>query len=121
VCNNYAPVQRQLLRDVYGVEPPALDYPPETWPDYPAPIIVGNSDGSRQALVGTFDMVPKSRIPPGVYKFDTTNARLETVGEKRSLSVRPGQRDSSAWSQPPASANRIMRRGKGRRYAGESG
>jgi putative SOS response-associated peptidase YedK len=85
VCNNYAPVQRQLLRDVYGVEPPALDYPPETWPDYPAPIIVGNNDGSRQALVGTFGMVPKCRIPPGVYKFDTTNARLESVDEKRSF------------------------------------
>ncbi|MDF3883095.1 SOS response-associated peptidase [Cupriavidus basilensis] len=85
MCNNYAPVQRQLLRDVYGVEPPPLDYPPETWPDYAAPIIVSNGDG-REALVGTFGMVPKSRIPPGVAKFDTTNARSETVGEKRSFS-----------------------------------
>nr|WP_301542837.1 SOS response-associated peptidase family protein [Cupriavidus basilensis] len=73
--------------DVYGVEPPPLDYPPETWPDYAAPIIVGaGGDGARQALVGTFGMVPKTRIPPGVAKFDTTNARSETVGEKRSFS-----------------------------------
>ena len=72
---------------VYGVEPPPLDYPPETWPDYAAPIIVGaGGDGARQALVGTFGMVPKTRIPPGVAKFDTTNARSETVGEKRSFS-----------------------------------
>ncbi|MFJ1258772.1 SOS response-associated peptidase [Cupriavidus sp. CuC1] len=85
MCNNYLPVQSQLLRDVYGVEPPPLDYPPETWPDYAAPIIVGG-DGTRQALVGTFGMVPKTRIPPGVAKFDTTNARSETVGEKRSFS-----------------------------------
>lgn len=63
-----------------------LDYPPETWPDYAAPIIVGNGDGARQALVGTFGMVPKSRILPGVAKYDTTNARLETVGEKRPFS-----------------------------------
>ncbi|AJG19139.1 SOS response-associated peptidase [Cupriavidus basilensis] len=85
MCNNYAPVQRQLLRDVYGIEPP-MDYPPETWPDYAAPLIVADSEGSRQALVGTFGMVPKTRIPPGVAKFDTTNARSETVGEKRSFS-----------------------------------
>ncbi|WP_155301004.1 hypothetical protein [Cupriavidus necator] len=25
MCNNYIPVQAQLLRDVYGVEPPAVD------------------------------------------------------------------------------------------------
>ncbi|WP_416048922.1 SOS response-associated peptidase [Cupriavidus basilensis] len=86
MCTNYAPVQRQLLRDVFGVEPPPLDYPPETWPDYAAPIVVTDADGARQALVGTFGMVPKNRIPPGVAKFDTTNARSETVGEKRSFS-----------------------------------
>ncbi|QOT74838.1 SOS response-associated peptidase [Cupriavidus basilensis] len=86
MCTNYAPVQRQLLRDVFGVEPPPIDYPPETWPDYAAPIVVAGADGARQALVGTFGMVPKTRIPPGVAKFDTTNARSETVGEKRSFS-----------------------------------
>ena len=50
-----------------------------------APFIVSNG-GGRQALVGTFGMVPKTRIPPGGAKFDTTNARSETVGEKRSFS-----------------------------------
>ncbi|GAI49714.1 unnamed protein product [marine sediment metagenome] len=30
VRNNYAPIQRQLLRDIYCVDPPPLDYPPET-------------------------------------------------------------------------------------------
>ncbi|MFJ1260631.1 SOS response-associated peptidase family protein [Cupriavidus sp. CuC1] len=72
--------------DVYGVEPPPVDYPPETWPDYAAPIIVSTSHSERQSLVGTFGMVPKSRIPSGMAKFDTTNARSETVGEKRSFS-----------------------------------
>ncbi|MDF3885013.1 SOS response-associated peptidase [Cupriavidus basilensis] len=86
MCNNYAPIQRQLLREIYCVEPPPLDYPPETWPDYAAPIVVAGAGGTRQALVGTFGMVPKNRIPSGVAKFDTTNARSETVGEKRSFS-----------------------------------
>lgn len=85
MCNNYAPVQRPLLRDVYGVEPSALEYPQETWPDYGAPIIRANQDGKRQALIGTFGMIPKSRIPPGVKKFETTNARSETIREKRSF------------------------------------
>lgn len=34
---NCAPVQRQLLRDVFDVEPPPPNYPPETRPDYAAP------------------------------------------------------------------------------------
>ncbi|MHA7680119.1 hypothetical protein [Cupriavidus sp. PET2-C1] len=100
---NYAPLQRQLLRDVFGVEPPPLDYPPETWPDYAAPIIVDNGDGARQAPTGTFGMVPKARIPPGVAKFDTTNARSETVDEKRSFSGpcrRRGRRERRRPSRP---------------------
>lgn len=108
MCTNYAPVQRQLLRDVFGVEPPPLDYPPETWPDYAVPIIVGIGDGTRQALVGTFGMVPKARIPPGVAKFDPTNARSETVGEKRSFSG-PWKKASSAWFRQPASTSRTTR------------
>jgi hypothetical protein len=39
MCTNYAPVQRQLLRDVFGVEPPLAEWKPETWPDYAAPIV----------------------------------------------------------------------------------
>lgn len=86
MCNNYIPVQAQLLRDVYGVEPPAEAYPPETWPDYMAPIVRHTADGERQAVLGNFGMMPKSRIPPGVRPYDTTNARSETVGEKRTFS-----------------------------------
>ncbi|MCP3025081.1 SOS response-associated peptidase family protein [Cupriavidus basilensis] len=40
----------------------------------------------RRPPSSAFGMVPKTRIPPGVAKFDTTNARSETVGEKRSFS-----------------------------------
>lgn len=86
MCNNYLPVQAQLLRDVYGVEPPALDYPTETWPDYMAPIVRLDSAGRPCASVANFGLVPKSRIPPGVKRFDTTNARSETLGERRTFS-----------------------------------
>jgi putative SOS response-associated peptidase YedK len=86
MCNNYIPVQRELLRVVYGVEPPADAYRPEIWPDYLAPIVRQDADGNRQSVLANFGMMPKSRIPPGVRPFDTTNARSETVGEKRTFS-----------------------------------
>lgn len=80
MCTNYAPLQAQLLRDIFGVEPPPGLYPDETWPDYPAPIVRAND-----CVLATFGMVPKSRIPPGTARFDTTNARVETIGERRSF------------------------------------
>ncbi|SOZ17424.1 SOS response-associated peptidase [Cupriavidus taiwanensis] len=86
MCVNYVPVQRQLLRDVFGVEPPADEWRAETWKDYAAPIIVANGDGRRDSRLGTFGMVPRWRINEGIKVFDTMNARLETVGQKRSFS-----------------------------------
>lgn len=86
MCTNYAPAQRQLLRDVFGVEPPAADWKPETWPDYAAPIVRANGDGQSESVLATFGLIPRKRIPEGVRPFDTMNARSETVGEKRSFS-----------------------------------
>jgi putative SOS response-associated peptidase YedK len=82
MCNNYAPIQRQLLRDIYGVEPPPGMFEPETWPDYAAPILRAGADGRPDCVLASFGMVPRDRIPPGVKRFDTTNARSETVGER---------------------------------------
>jgi len=86
MCTNYTPVQRQILRDIFGVEPPPAAWKPETWPDYAAPIVRADGDGRRESLLATFGLIPRSRIPQGVRPFDTMNARSETVGEKRSFS-----------------------------------
>lgn len=86
MCNNYAPIQRQLLRDIYGIEPPPDLFKPETWPDYAAPILRAGADGRRDCVLANFGMVPRDRIPPGMQRFDTTNARSETVGERRTFS-----------------------------------
>ncbi|WP_415831279.1 SOS response-associated peptidase family protein [Cupriavidus plantarum] len=90
---NYRPTQRQLLRDVFGVEPPPdVDWKPETYRDYAAPTVRVDSTGARESIVATFSMVPRARIvdstPAGTKakNFDTINARAETVGEKRSFS-----------------------------------
>lgn len=87
MCANYQPTQRKLLRDVFGVEPPDhLDWKPETWPNYGAPIIRTGESGLPEAVVANFGMDPKGR-------FDTFNARSETVGERRTFSAawRAGQ------------------------------
>lgn len=83
MCNNYVPVQAQLLRDVYRVTPPDADYPPETFPDYLAPVVRLDATGQRVATLANFGLVPKARIPAHVKDFGTTNARAETLGERR--------------------------------------
>lgn len=85
MCVNYAPVQRQVLREIFGVEPPTAEWRPEAWPDYAAPIIRAATDGSREAVLGSFSMVPKSKIGLAVRYFPTANARVETIGQKSSF------------------------------------
>ncbi len=85
MCVNYAPVQRQVLRDIFGVEPPPGEWKAEAWPDYAAPIIRSTPDGGREAVLGSFSMVPKRTIPPGVRYYPTANARMETIGKLSSF------------------------------------
>lgn len=84
MCVNYAPIQRQVLRDIFGVEPPAQLWADEAWPDTLAPIVTASGDG-RASLLASFSMVPKSKIPPGTRYFPTANARSETVGTLKSF------------------------------------
>ncbi|WP_342051192.1 MULTISPECIES: SOS response-associated peptidase [unclassified Cupriavidus] len=86
MCTNYAPVQRRILREIFGVEPPPDLFRAETYPDYAAPIVRQRSDGSRESVLATFGMVPRKRTPPGARRYDTTNARSETVGERPTFS-----------------------------------
>lgn len=98
MCVNYAPVQRQVLRDVFGVEPPSDEWRAEAWRDYPAPIIRAGDHGQRECVLAGFGMVPKAEIkrrneetmqrtgaPPKVRDYDTMNARLETIGKLQSF------------------------------------
>ncbi|RWA56117.1 hypothetical protein AU476_04465 [Cupriavidus sp. UYMSc13B] len=60
IAAELAPVQAQLLRDVFGVEPPAQDWKPETWADYAAPIVRTDGDGRRKSVLATFGLTPIS-------------------------------------------------------------
>lgn len=94
MCVNYAPVQRQVLRDIFGIEPPTDEWKDEAWPDYPAPIIRRDESGilrdgmavGHEAVLASFSMVPKGRMPPGVRFYPTANARAETIGKLSSFS-----------------------------------
>jgi putative SOS response-associated peptidase YedK len=60
MCTNYRPTQRQLLRDVFGIEPPPdLDWKPETYRDYAAPIVRADADDRRDSVLASFGMVPR--------------------------------------------------------------
>ncbi len=84
MCVNYAPIQRQVLRDIFGVEPPSRLWADEAWPDTLAPIVTA-SDAGRACALASFSMVPKRQIPPGTRYFPTANARAETVGTLKSF------------------------------------
>jgi putative SOS response-associated peptidase YedK len=85
MCTNYEPAQRELFEAFTDFPVPDFDYPRETYKDYVAPIL-RMSDGARSTDPATFGLVPYKHIPPHIKKFDTMNARSETIGEKRSFS-----------------------------------
>lgn len=115
MCVNYAPARRQLLRDIFGVEPPAGEWKAEAWPDYAAPIVRASHDhGALEAVVASFSMVPRSRLAPGVRYFPTANARVETIGQKTSFAKywRAGQRcliPAEAYFEPNWETGKAVR------------
>jgi putative SOS response-associated peptidase YedK len=91
MCVNYLTVSKNILRDLFDapmhapISGASDAWPDEAYQDYPAPIIRNSGGGRREALVATYGMVPKARIPPGVRRFSTMNARAETVDQLRSF------------------------------------
>jgi putative SOS response-associated peptidase YedK len=87
MCINYCPPKKEVITDTFHARVEAdAKWPDEVWKDYPAPIIRSSADGVREAVLGTYGIVPQRHIPPKVKRFDTMNARVETVHEKRSYS-----------------------------------
>ncbi|MHB0992016.1 MAG: SOS response-associated peptidase [Burkholderiales bacterium] len=85
MCVNYLPVTKEQLA-AFGI---ALtnkndSWPAETWQDYEAPIIRASPETGRTAILASFGIVPKRRIPADVKKYTTMNARAESVGSLRS-------------------------------------
>ncbi|MBM3114240.1 SOS response-associated peptidase family protein [Jeongeupia naejangsanensis] len=84
MCVNFTPTPPTVLPGHFHTPDPLGDWKDEVWQDYLAPIIIHDESGRRQALLASYGMVPKQKIPPGTKPFSTMNARSETVDSKRS-------------------------------------
>ena len=96
MCTNYSPVQRQLLRDVFLVEPPeSAEWASHVYRDGAAPILLHDGEGGRDCVMGTFGLVARDEIkrrnaeaekrtgqPPKLKDYATMNARFESVAER---------------------------------------
>ncbi len=97
MCANYQPVTAQdRLLSFFGVDRPADEVPPETWPGYFAPFIVRaahRAELARESQAGLFGLVPHW-AKDLAFGRRTYNARSETVHEKPSFrdAWRRGQR-----------------------------
>lgn len=85
MCTSYESNEYERF-EAFSIFPaPSFDYRREIYKDYGAPVFRKTVDG-LVTDAATFGMVPRRKIPPGVKVFDTMNARIESVGEKRSFS-----------------------------------
>lgn len=125
MCVNYAPVQRQVLERHLLHRAAECEWKDEAWPDYPAPIIRRAESGilrdgvavGHEAVIGSFSMVPKGQMPPGVRFYQTANARAETIGKLSSFSK---QLESQPVPRDPATG--LFEPGRlAKRCAGASG
>lgn len=85
MCVNYRSVTNEDLDNQFQAKLDDDDYREEVWQDYAAPIIRATPEGKREAVVGTFGMVPKWHIPPGTKPWASMNARAESIAEKKSF------------------------------------
>jgi len=83
MCVNYTPTRPEKIEYYNATSKDLDDWKKETWQDYAAPIIRHSTGGNREALLAIYSMVPKTKMPPGVKRFSTMNARAETISELR--------------------------------------
>lgn len=92
MCVNYTPTRRdQLVEKFAAIDQTGEDWQPEIWQDYAAPFITHDHLKRRRAQLGSYGMIPKNKIPAGIKRYSTMNARAETISELRSF--------SQAWHQ----------------------
>lgn len=85
MCTNFTPTKKnEWVKSHFGVELPALDFPVETFPSYPAPIVVQSHKTGRIACgLARFGLIPAWAKDEKISRY-TYNARSETVAEKPS-------------------------------------
>jgi len=84
MCTNYWPTSRDRIREFLGVDAPAFDYPAESYPGYPAPIVRLGEEGRLECVAANFGLIPTWAKERSLSRH-TYNARSETVSEKPSF------------------------------------
>lgn len=85
MCISFQAPRQEVLIDSFAAgafEAPL--WPEQIWQDYIAPIIKGDGE-AREVSLATYGIWPQKRIPEGVKKFSTMNARAETLGGRKSF------------------------------------
>jgi putative SOS response-associated peptidase YedK len=92
MCTNFTPTRNNTwVKTHFGIEIPDADYPIETYPGYPAPIVVKSHQTGRIASgLARFGLIPAWAKDDKISRH-TYNARTETVHEKPSY--------RTAWRQ----------------------
>ena len=92
MCTNFTPTRNNTWVEThFGIEIPDADYPIETYPGYPAPIVVKSHQTGRIASgLARFGLIPAWAKDDKISRH-TYNARAETVSEKPSY--------RTAWRQ----------------------
>jgi len=85
MCTNFTPTKKsEWVKTHFGVDLPAQDYPLETYPSYPAPIVVQSHSTGRIACgLARFGLIPSWAKDDKISRH-TYNARSETVAAKPS-------------------------------------
>lgn len=84
MCVNYTPTRKdQIANQFQAMDHTGNEWENEIWQDYAAPFITHDALKRRQALRGSYGLIPKAKLPPGK-RFSTMNARAETIGELHS-------------------------------------
>ena len=85
MCTNFTPTRNgQWVKENFGVDLPAADYPVEAYPSYAAPIVVKSHHTGRVACgLGRFGLIPSWAKDDKIGRH-TYNARSETVATKPS-------------------------------------
>ena len=85
MCTNFTPTRNNTwVKTHFGVDIPDAEYPIETYPGYPAPIIVKSHQTGRIASgLAKFGLIPSWAKDDKISRH-TYNARAETIREKPS-------------------------------------
>lgn len=84
MCNIYDPSELDRINELFMTAAEGFTYPRQAYKNYEAPMVHVNDHGQRECVLARFGVI--SNRGPDKKPIIVTNARSETVGEKRTFS-----------------------------------